>query len=199
MAEDKVRAALEVARRALESIRDKSVEPGSAWCQACSTNGGHRGDVRCGIASRALTAIGAVTGGGAGTDQDGDDDDDGPVPCCNCGEVLTVETAGAHACPDFVAGGTPGAGEARCPVCEHTWTEHADDGSGCLRNCGADICPCKRPRDAALANPVAQRRPPPSHGDIRLALAPWIDNPWVLTRVVEEVVRFVEADRRGEP
>lgn len=26
--------------------------------------------------------------------------DDGPVPCCNCGEELTIRTAGAHACPD---------------------------------------------------------------------------------------------------
>jgi hypothetical protein len=27
-------------------------------------------------------------------------DDDGPIPCCNCGEELTVATAGTHACPD---------------------------------------------------------------------------------------------------
>lgn len=32
----------------------------------------------------------------------------------------------------------------RCPVCEHKWADHARDESGCLKNCGPSICPCKR-------------------------------------------------------
>jgi len=57
----RARAALEVARRALEEIRDGSIEPGTMWCTRCGTNGGHRDDCSCATASRALAALGGTT------------------------------------------------------------------------------------------------------------------------------------------
>jgi len=32
----------------------------------------------------------------------------------------------------------------RCSVCDHPWSVHADDDSGCLSDCGPDLCPCNR-------------------------------------------------------
>lgn len=42
--------------RALEAIRDKSVEEGG-FCQSCGFSDGHDPRVRCGIAARALAAF----------------------------------------------------------------------------------------------------------------------------------------------